>query len=260
MLRKGVQFGACIASLMVVAGCGKSPASPLLPTVPAAPSQLPAPVASPGADAGHQEGDVLLAQVRAAFAGCTGAEAEARSYSEGHFKAGAHVGELRHATYRTRMVWMKPHKMLGEVLETDNFLVGGAKMTTLDGQNVRVKGAGLLGLFPLTLQADSDMLSSNRHHKFSDQSPDAICRRLLGPAVHWTVLGAATVAGKSVRLIALDGAPHLDAEITREVIAIDPQDAGLRGVTMYAGTRKVEDVTFTSFRWNPKPAADTFSP
>jgi hypothetical protein len=201
----------------------------------------------------------LLAQVRAAFASCTGAEAEARSYSEGHFKAGAHVDELRHSTYRTRMLWMKPRKIRGEVLDTDNFLVGGAKMITLDGQNVRVRGAGLLGVFPITLQADSDLLSSNRHHKFSDQTPDAICRRLLGTAVHWTVLGAGVVAGKPVRLVALDGAPHLDKEITREVIAIDPIDAAVRGVTMFAGTRKVEDVAFTAFRWNPKPAADAFT-
>jgi hypothetical protein len=204
------------------------------------------------------EGAALLARLRQAFAACSGAEAEAKAYSEGHFKAGKRVDELRKSTYKTKMIWVKPRKIRGEILATDNFLVGGAKMATKDGRSVKVKGAGLLGLLPLTLDTGDDLLSSNRHHKFADQTPDAIVGRLLGPNARWTIVGQGTVAGVAVVFAEVAGVTRLDKEIEREIVAVDPQLPGLRGVTMFAGGKKVVDVTFTKFRWNPKPAPDAF--
>lgn len=245
-------------AMALLAACGQAGPTQERPKRPAAQGKVaptPAPLAGAEAEA---EGTALLLRLREAFEACTGAEAEARSYSEGHYKAGAKVSELRRSTYRTKMIWVKPRKIRGEILDTDNFLVGGAKMVTLDGRRVKVKGAGVLGLLPLTLDAGADLLSSNRHHKFNEQTPDAIVSRLLGPQARWLAGGRGTVAGAAVTFVEVQGVPRLDQEIEREVIALDPQAPALRGVTMWAKGKKVVEVTFTKFRWNPKPKADTF--
>jgi hypothetical protein len=156
------------------------------------------------------------------------------------------------------MIWQKPKKIRGDILETDNFLVGGAKMVTLDGKRVKVRAGGVLGLVPLTLDTADDLLGSNRRHKFNAQTPDAISSRLLGPQAIWTVVGRATVAGMHCKLVEASGVARLDPEIEREIIAVDPTNAALRGVSMYAKGKRVVEVTFTKFKWNPKPAADAF--
>lgn len=247
-----------ILAMALLAACGQAGPTqerPKRPTAQASIAPMPAPAAGAEAEA---EGAALLLRLREAFEACTGVEAEAKSYSEGHFKAGAKVSELRKSTYRTKMIWVKPRKIRGEILDTDNFLVGGAKMVTLDGKRVKVKGAGVLGLLPLTLDAGADLLSSNRHHKFNEQTPDAIVSRLLGPQARWVAAGRGAVAGSTVTFVEIQGVPRLDKEIEREIVAIDPQAPALRGVTMWAKGKKVVDVTFTKFRWNPKAKADTF--
>lgn len=256
-MRFSGKIGCGVALAALLAACGQTSPTAERPRRPAALATVaPAPLA-PGQD-GAAEGEALLIRLREAFATCTGAEAEAKSYSEGHYKAGARVSELRKSTYRTKMLWVKPRKIRGEILDTDNFLVGGAKMVTLDGKKVKVKGAGVLGLLPLTLDAGADMLSSNRHHKFNEQTPDAISERLLGPQARWIVTGHGVAAGVPVAFVEVAGIPRLDKEIEREVVAVDPASPALRGVAMWAKGKKVVDVTFTKFRWNPKPAGGAF--
>lgn len=247
-------------ALALLAGCGTTPASGTKPTRPRAQASGPIPAILPMPVPGEAtaEGAALLASLREAFEGCTGAEAEAKSYSEGSWKAGKKVNEVRKATYRTKMIWIKPKKIRGDILETDNFLVGGAKMVTLDGKRVKVRAGGVLGIVPLTLDTTDDMLSSNRRHKFSEQTPDAIVSRLLGAQATWTVVGQATLAGVPCKLVEVGGVPRLDKEIDREVVAVDPAAQALRGVSMYVKGKRVVEVTFTKFRWNPKPAADAF--
>ena len=258
-MRSSTRIGIGLGLVALLAACGQTSPAADRPKRPTAQSTAaPLAPAGPAGEAAEAEGALLLTRLREAFATCTGAEAEAKSYSEGHFKAGARVEELRKSTYRTKMIWVKPRKIRGEILDTDNFLVGGAKMVTLDGKRVKVKGAGVLGLLPLTLDAGADMLSSNRRHKFNEQTPDAISARLLGPAARWVVAGHGTAAGVPVAFVEVAGIPRLDKEIEREVIAVDPAGPALRGVAMWAGGKKVVDVTFTKFRWNPRATSDTF--
>lgn len=253
-------IAAITCTLALLAGCGTSPTA-AKPTRPKAQSAVPVPaiLPMPNPIEAAGEGTALLARLREAFETCTGAEAEAKSYSEGHWKAGQKVAELRKATYRTKMIWVKPKKIRGDILETDNFLVGGAKMVTLDGKRVRVRAGGVLGLVPLTMDTTDDMLGSNRRHKFNEQTPDAISSRLLGPQATWTVVGQATLAGVPCKLVEVAGVTRLDPEIEREVVAVDPSTAALRGVSMYVKGKRVVEVTFTKFKWNPKPAADAFA-
>lgn len=242
------------ASISLLAACGQAPATSPKREVPRPVSSGPATTPLPPAGAAPTEGAALLASVRQTFEACKGVEAEVKSWSEGHFKSGKRVSELRRNSYRTKLVWMKPNMLRGDILETDNFLVGGAKMVSRDGRSITIKAGGVLGLFPIKVAASDPLLSSNRNHKFTDMSPDAILQSVLGPRAQWTVVGQ-TGGAKQVQV---DGVPALDKEITRQVLVVEPGSFKLRSLTMYAGTKKVVDYQFLKFRWNPQAKADLF--
>jgi hypothetical protein len=151
------------------------------------------------------------------------------------------------------MVWAKPLKIRAEILDTDNFLVGGAKMATLDCKKVKVRGAGLLGILPLTLDATDDLLASNRNHRFTAMLPAPLIGHLL--AGTWTAMPGGTAHAAKAQL---ELTSHFDKEIDREELTMDPADGRLIRVTMYAKGHAVVDYSFTSFRWNPKTSSSTF--
>lgn len=243
---------------LLLVGCGAQPANKVMPTSTRSAAPLaPAPAASVAPEA-LARGETLLAGLRSAFTRCKGVEATVRSYSEGHYKAGAKVDELRKSTYVSKLLWVKPMKLRGDILETDNFLVGGASMATTDGKRVRVKGAGLLGILPITLDADSGLLASNRNYGFKQVAPDALMKRLTTPGATWRVIGTTQVKGTAVELVEVGNAPHLDPKVDREVIGIDPATFGLRGVFFYERGKKVADITFEKFRWDPRVSGDPF--
>ncbi|MDB5102245.1 MAG: hypothetical protein JWM80_6666 [Cyanobacteria bacterium RYN_339] len=233
-------------------GCGKQGGSEApIPTAP-----LPTPAATPAVpDANAKaEGARLQATLKRAYDGCTGVEAEVKSFSEGHFKAGKVVSELRHATYRSHLIWGKPLKIRAEVLDTDNFLVGGARMATTDCKRVKVRGAGILGILPITLDATDDLLASNRNHRFTAMLPSPLIGHLL--AGTWTALPGSDPHLAKASLVL---PTHFDKEIDREELIMDATDGKLIRVTMYAKGRPVVDYSFTTFKWNPKTTADTFA-
>lgn len=245
----------CLAvSMMLLAACGQAPANTPRRETPA-PAPSVAPVApAPATGAAQTEGQALLLSVRKTFESCKGVEAEVKSWSEGHFKSGKRVTELRRNMYRTKLVWMKPSMLRGDILETDNFLVGGAKMVSRDGKTITLKAGGVLGLFPIKVPASDPLLSSNRNHKFTDMSPDAILQSVLGPQAKWTVVATQG----DVKTVQVDGIPALDSEITRQVLSVEPETFKLRSLVMYAGTKKVVDYQFSKFRWNPQAKPDLF--
>lgn len=239
-----------IASALLM-GCGHDD----LPTAPVVTAPLPTPAVAPAVPDlnARQLGAQLQARLKQAYDTASGVEAEVKSYSEGHYKSGKQVSELRHATYHTRMVWAKPLKIRAEILDTDNFLVGGAKMATLDCKKVKVRGAGLLGILPLTLDATDDLLASNRNHRFTAMLPAPLIGHLL--AGTWTAApGGTPHSAKAL----LDLPSHFDKEIDREELTMDPSDGRLIRVTMYAKGRAVVDYSFSTFKWNPKVSSSTF--
>lgn len=245
------------AALTFAAGCGHpTPAAPRPRPVPQRP-QTPPP-AQPQPMPAEAEGRFLLAGLRQAFTACRGVEAEVSSVSEGHYKAGKRVSELRKNRYRSRLVWAKPNRFRGDILHTDNFLVSGAKMVSQDGKNITVKAGGVLGLFPLQLSADADMLASNRNHKFGDMTPEAMLTWILSPSARWVVVGQSLSAGVPVKEIRVENIRHLDPGISEERIVIEPGTFKLHRLIMNAGTKTVVDYQFTRFRWNPVVADDTF--
>jgi hypothetical protein len=244
---------ALLGCALLLAACGAHPGSPR--PIEIAPSALPKPLASPVAPTadGLAEGARLKELMRKLYTTSTGVELEVVAYSEGHYKAGKQVDELRKATYRTKLLWTKPQLMRAQILESDNFLVGGAKMTTTDGKQIGIRGAGFLGIFPVKLAATDDKLANNRNHRFTTMLPDPLIARLL--AATW-VAQPATDA-HSVR-VGLQDMKHLDPEIEREDLVLDPPAGLLKRVTMYGKSRALVDYRFSNFRWSPKTTRDMF--
>lgn len=188
-----------------------------------------------------------------------GMDATLQSYSQGHFKSGARVSELRQATTSAKFTWVKPNKLRAEVITSTNSLLEGAAMATTDGQNLKARAKGLLSLFAINVTATDNMMKSNRNVNFSDNTPGAQLSRLTAPGAVWTVVGQDQVQGTPVTLVQVDNIRRLDSEITREIVAIEPRGTTLRRLTMYANNTKVTEHTFLNFRWNPSVTASTFT-
>lgn len=207
----------------------------------------------------NAEGAALLQATRATVAQVSGFDAQIRSYTQGHFKNGERVSELRKSTTEARLIWMKPLKLRAEVIQTSNAILVGAAMATTDGKNVTARAKGLLGLIPFKMQVTDPKLGNNRDHRLPENNPKANLERLTAPTAVWTAIGDQAIEGVMCKLIQVDNVKRLDKEITREVVAIDPQQITLRKLLMFAGTTKVVDHTFVKFKWNPKVSSSSFN-
>lgn len=205
------------------------------------------------------EGAKLLNGMRQTLATARGFDAEVRNYSEGNYKMGEKVSELRKSTTQARLIWMKPSKLRAEVITTSNTLLEGAAMTTTDGRNITARAKGVLGLFPIKLTASDPKMSTNRNVSFNDNNPDSQLKRLTSPSAVWTVVGNGSVGGVAVTMVAIDNVKRLDREIVREVVMVDPRTNGLRGLAMFSASKKVVDIQFIKFKWNPSVNSDTFN-
>lgn len=251
-------------ALMFLAGCGASPTEPSSPKQPRQARLQERPPVGGANPMGQNpraaaEGARLLAGVRQMFAQAKGFDATVRSYTEGHYKSGQKVSELRKSTTSARLIWMKPQKLRAEVITSTNSLLEGAAMVTTDGRNITARAKGLLGLIPFKLTASDVKMSTNRNHSFTENNPNSHVVRFTGQTAVWTLVGEATIEGVPCKLVAVDNVKRLDREVTREILAIDPTMFGLRQVTMYTGDTKVVQHTFTKFKWNPAVSSKTFS-
>src|SRR5688500_17705944 len=92
--------GCMLVSVGVLVGCGQAPATSPRREAPTPVSSGPATTPLPGPSANPTDGQALLTSVRQTFEACKGVEAEVKSWSEGHFKSGKRVSELRRNMYR----------------------------------------------------------------------------------------------------------------------------------------------------------------
>lgn len=227
--------------------------------MPLGPNGMPlGPNGQPMMPGGNAEGQRLLEMTRATIAQISGFDATIRSYTQGHFKQGERVSELRKSTTEARLIWVKPLKLRAEVIQTSNPLLVGAAMATTDGKNVTARAKGLLGLIPFKMDITDPKLGNNRDHRLPANNPKANVERLTAPTAVWTVLGDEVIEGTPCKMIQVEGVKRLDKEITREIVGIDPQALTLRRVLMFTGTTKVVDHTFVKFKWNPKVSSSSF--
>lgn len=206
---------------------------------------------------GQMEGAQALQAMRRMLAQINGFEATVKSYTQGNYKSGQRVSELRKSTTQAKLTWLKPEKLRAEVITATNPLLEGGKLATTDGKSIRARAAGLLSLFPMTLGANDTKLANNRNHSFTENNPQSQLTRLTGPTASWTVVGAGE--GGAVKLIRVDNVSRLDNEITHEIIGLDMRQMTLKSLEMYAGQTKVVDHQFLRFSWNPRVTSDTFA-
>lgn len=203
------------------------------------------------------EGAQALNRMRQLLATIQGFEATVTSYTQGNYKSGQKVAELRKSTTKAKLTWLKPEKLRAEVITATNPLLEGGKLATVDGQSVRARAAGLLSLFPMTLQANDTKLANNRNHSFTENNPQSLLTRLTGPSASWTVVGAGQ--GGAIKAFRIDNVQRLDNEITHEILVIDMRQMTLKGLEMFAGQTKVLNHDFLNFKWNPRVTSDTFT-
>lgn len=263
-------IAAASVALMLLVGCGQSEPLPLAPKpsrqklqerppqmTPMAPGV--GPMGPTGQAPGMMVGTAILSAMRQKLTTIRGFDATITSYTQGNYKGGEKVSELRKSTTSARLIWVKPEKVRAETITATNPLLEGAALVTTNGRDITVRAKGLLGLIPFKLTASDAKLSSNRNHSFTENNPKSHLERLTGGAAIWNVIGEQTVEGVPCKLVRIDSVERLDREITHEVVAIDPRTLALRKLTMYAGNTKVVDHTFNKFRWDPTVSGDTFS-
>lgn len=258
---------ALVLAAATLVGCGSS--SPTRPktsrsgmkTMSALQPGLPMPgvgqMAAPGADQGR--GAQLLERVRQEFAKVSGFDAEILARTQGHYKQGKKVDELRKVSIGYKVVWMKPSKFRAEVYNSPDPLMEGAGLVTTDGVNITARAKGLLSFIPIKARANDPKLGNARNHTFDKYGPSAQIQRLLANGATWTVLGESVAPnGAPMAFVAVDNVPRLDDEITREVFGIEIQSLVVRSLVAFVGEMKVTDYTFQKFRWNPKVGPETF--
>lgn len=276
MLQNQTKLVGAVLAALVLAGCGGSPTSTKVKRAPSgsklqdgsaqAPLQpgnllgAPGLPGQPGASmqGGNPEGVALLNATRDVLSKITGFDAQIKSYSQGHFKSGEKVDELRKATTEARIIWVKPLKLRAEVIQTTNPLLVGAAMATNDGQNIVARAKGILGLIPFKMAISDPKLGNNRNHRLPQNNPKSQMERLTAPTAVWTVVGDQVVEGVPCKMIQVDNIKRLDNEVNRELVAIDPAQMTLRKLVMYENTTRIVEHTFVKFKWNPKVSSSSF--
>jgi hypothetical protein len=252
-----------IAVTLLLAGCGTSvsTAPKRVPTNAAlltAQPQAARPLPAAGQDQG--KGLQLLQKVRQVLGTATGFASDVTAKTEGHWKQGEHVDELRHVTMGYRITWAKPNKFRATVTEAPSAIMKDATLVTTNGKDVTARAAGLLSIVPIHAQANDKRIANARNHTFDKFNPSTQMQRLTGPQAVWTYVDQYVgPSGSPVVRCAIDNVPRLDAEIDREVIAVDLGFNSVRSLTSFVKGHAVVEYTFKTFQWNPKVTSEMFT-
>ena len=230
---------ALIAQAALLAACAQQPVAAIVPA--SAPS---APLPAPAPDA-RVQGQRWLDGLRQRLAMAGGFTAEVTSFSEGTWDDGADTRVRRTTRNRARLMWSKPARLHGEMLEAPFALMVGGTMDTTDGDTLTLRPKGLLSVIGLTVKATDVKLRSARNHTFRDSNPATQLKRLSGPGAVWTVVDQ----GPAQVRLEVTGVGRLDAGIQREFVTLERHELGLKAIAMHAGGRQVVLISFKDFRW-----------
>lgn len=249
---------AAVSLAALVTACGQSP-TVVTPGFPVNSKILPyAPTNGTAAGPQQAPGEKIKQAAVQALTASSGFKAEVQAHTEGHYKQGKRVADLRTFDHFSKLVWMKPNKIRCEIVRTTNFLLEGAAMVSEDGEAITAKGKGVLGLFPIHLKASDPTLVNVRNHKFKDALPDSLLQRFTGATAIWTAVGQTTVEGRAAVIVDISNVKHLDPEITKESIWLDAQTYQIRRLSLWEGSKVAMDFKFQNFQWSPRVTAATF--
>ncbi|MEB3330549.1 MAG: hypothetical protein VKQ33_15090 [Candidatus Sericytochromatia bacterium] len=245
---------------LLLAACGRSVANvrPLRPSPPPVASTAPGQPGQPGQPAAQlPDGPALLARLRERLARTTGVEVEVKASSSGSYYGGKRVAQERSSASRSRMTWVKTGKLRAQVLESSTPMLAGSVLVMTSPTQVRVKGAGALGLVPISMRPTDTRLITNRNHYFTDNHPIAHLQRLTAPGAVWEGVKALPVAPQA-SWVAISGVRRLDAELTRELLALDAGTLQPTAMAMMVAERPVVTFQFLRFSWDAAPPESTF--
>lgn len=246
----------CLGGLLLVgcglqAGIGPSPAP-----APSTGPQVPGPSVAPVGD--RVRGTQTLEAFRQRLRSARSFSTELTAYSEGYYYGGSKSSTFRRASSRSRFLWARSSRLRAEVLEAANPILRDAVMVTEDGRNLKVKASGLLSLVPIRMDDTDTRLATNRNFTFRDNVPFRHMERLSGSQARWSLLENKG-SGESERLVvAVEGVPRLDAEISREVLILDGLTLGPVQHQMFVNGRCVVSNTFRDFRWDAAVSDGSF--
>ena len=260
MTRRLRPIWAAVSLAALVTACGQTPTAIKPVDLPLSKIQPYSPGAGTTGAADQQlaPGEKIKQAAVKALTTSSGFRAEVQAHTEGHYKQGKRVSDLRTFDHFSKLIWMKPNRIRLEIVRTTNFLLEGAAMVSEDGEAITARGKGVLGILPIHLKASDPTLVNVRNHKFKDALPDSLLQRFTGSTATWTPVGQSTVEGRPALIVDISNVKHLDPEITKESIWLDAQTYQIRRLSLYEGARIAMDFRFGNFQWNPKVTSATF--
>jgi hypothetical protein len=174
-----------------------------------------------------------------------GFSAEAQFFTQGYFFQGKPVSDLRKSSSRYKLEWRKPEKLSINILDTNMDILKGGSLKTDDGKTLYIRASGLLSLFAIPVNADSDYLKNNRNHTFNQTQPKAQINRLTSNQARWELQNQ---NGTKITF-KITGLTPMDPDIDREVLVIDSKSYHLYKMTVYQGTELLQNSIYLRFNW-----------
>lgn len=227
-------FVASAAFALALAGCGRTPVTPDLPTsnreAPATrqPANPRAPFQQPGQGAGQQDVARLLQEVSAAFNAMPGYRATLETTdSRGSKKA----------FVKSRVAFAKPEILRFEVLSnSDDSSQKGTKALWRGGKTMEVRPSGMLGFAKVTLPTSDSRLKTLNGYTIDQINVKAAMNSLLSPDAQVKILGNAMLGARPIVLVDVSGAT-MTADIDHQRIGIDAQTKLPVTIDMLRGTQ-----------------------
>jgi hypothetical protein len=117
------------------------------------------------------------------------------------------------------LTYQKPNNALIEVIQSPKEIAVGSKLLYNGTNKVKVKAAGLLGIFPINFSIDDPMFSNTRNHKILD-TLDGL-KRIIKNDTKAEIIGTSTINDKEIYLIKVIASEKPDKEITHEIFGVD---------------------------------------
>lgn len=201
---------------------------------PAQPAQAQAPQAAPQ-QAAPQSPDAVVQNLLKQSAATFDAMQNYKAIASVH-----ETNEKGTTDLKLNVIFQKPGRSKMEILEHNNSLYVGVKLTYQSGTNqVTGRPSGMLGFVKMTVPMTDDRILTRRGYRLDQVDTLAIVNRLIKSGQTPRLLGKTTVAGRQVAVLEYTPKNHFDPAITRELLGIDLQDHFVRIHEMYAGKQLV---------------------
>lgn len=170
------------------------------------------------------------------------------NYSKGDMKNGKHTGQIREETIIAKMTFKKPNNAILNVIDSPDYMAKGATLIYLGGDKVKVKAAGVWGLFPLTFSINNPMFENTRGHK--PLTALIGLSRISRNDAKVELNGITYYNGKKVYILKVETPEKLDPEITHEIYLVDAETFIVLSAEMYVNKEMVSQYRVKDIKTN----------